>query len=133
MAKSYKDLKERIGVKIYDDDEKFKELDETFKRLKPKSPYKLSEMLSTKFDPRGRIDTVTSIRKDSNDIISRVHLAEQVRHYYMYHDTNTNSVSNLHKNEFRTKLNFNKAHYNEHSSKYTIRNSKNFGITKVAK
>ena len=75
MSKNYEDMREKSGVTFYRRDDDFCKLDGIFKKLKPESPYKLSEMLNLKFNPM-------KLKELNSDY--GIYSTERIKEYYMY-------------------------------------------------
>jgi len=57
MKNDFENIKSRLSLAIKEDEnEEETKIDETFKALRPKSPFKLTEMLKPNFDPEGSVE-----------------------------------------------------------------------------
>ena len=82
MTRNYESIRESVGLFSHNDDEDLG-LDSLFMKLRPKSPYKLSEMLNLTFKPKN-----ADIRLVSRKFKSKKPSADEVKKFYMYNKIN---------------------------------------------
>jgi len=96
MSRNYERIKQRVGINITEKKNGLgMNLDEAFKRLRPNSPYKLSEMISPRFNPRKNEKEFKLIV--GGESVLRKYSVEQIKEHYMYKNINNSSVMILRK------------------------------------
>jgi len=88
MRKNYEIMKQNIGLSMNEIDEPDKlKVDDIFEKLRPDSPYKLSEMLNPDFNPKKKLEDKAKSGKEIKIVWKEYatnNSAEEVKNYYMY-------------------------------------------------
>eukprot|EP01022_Parablepharisma_sp_SALTPOND_P013052 TRINITY_DN1714_c0_g1_i1.p6 TRINITY_DN1714_c0_g1~~TRINITY_DN1714_c0_g1_i1.p6 ORF type:complete len:155 (+),score=11.62 TRINITY_DN1714_c0_g1_i1:1339-1803(+) len=91
MRKNYEYMKQKAGLASNEKEEEDKlKVDDIFQKLRPDSPYKLSEMLNPGFNPKRKLDALARDGKNFEGKWRELAVecsAEEVKNYCLYHST----------------------------------------------